>query len=198
MKIVVSGKHIDVGESLKSYIEENVANHVKKHFDQVISVNVSLSKQKHVFKADIMVNDSTGKGIVIRSQGSDGDAYKSVDEAITKMDKQLVRYQKKIKNHKHKRMKEEVADMININATKYVISPHNEDEAECFDNNPAIIAEKSAEIEKLSISDAVMKMDLSNLPAMMFINANNSRINMVYYRPDGNIAWVDVPVNAGK
>ena len=108
-----------------------------------------------------------------------------------KIEKQLRRYKNRIKNHKV--TKESEFDLIS--GTKYVISPLEEEDIENIEKSPTIIAEKVSGIENLSVKDAVMKMDLLNLPALLFINDASKKLNLVYYRKDGNISWIDTKVN---
>lgn len=185
MQVQVSGQQIDIGASLKGYVEERACSTVEKYFEDAISFHVNFSKQVHLFYCDIILNDGTGRNVV-RSKAEADEIYHCFDLALAKLEKQLRRYKSKIQD-KQSRMK--TADAIEkIAATKYVISSTESDlEAE----NPVIIAEKPHEILSLSVSDAVMAMDLENLPALLFKNAKTGRINVVYYRKDGNISWVD-------
>ena len=109
---------------------------------------------------------------------------------MAKLEKQLRKYKSKLKNHHTGKIK---ISEIAFEGTKYVISSQDqENNSDSNDpDNPVIIAEKPVEILKLSVKEAVMKMDLENLPAVVFKNVNNDRTNVVYYRKDGNISWVD-------
>ena len=193
MQINIKGKHLDLGDSLRNTIESKVNSYVTKYFENAINANVSITKQRHLFEVEISVNEGTGTGVVLRSHGEHGDVYKGVEDALHKLDKQLRRYKTKIKNHSKRCSKEIIADMIN--STHYTIAPHSLDEAQNYDNNPTIIAEQDHNLENLSVSDAVMKMDLSKVPFLIFINASTKKVNAIYYREDGNIAWVDTKVS---
>lgn len=190
MQITVSGKGVDVGAALQSHIETQLEEHVKKYIDRVTSVSVVISREAHLFRVDITGNLGTHSGLVVRSRGSSEDVYAAFDEALEKASKQLRRYKRKITNH-HKLTHEQQAEVINhSSATKYVISP---DAGEHDEEKQAglIIAEKPTAIEKMTVSEAVMKMDLQDLPAVMFFNSAHGRLNVVYRRADGNISWVD-------
>lgn len=191
MQIEVSGQHISIGESLKSYVEGRVNDVVRKYFENAPSAKIHFSKQNHDMLCHIMVNDGTGRHMVIKSDAKSEEIYHSFDLAIIKIEKQLRKYKSKLKSH-HKQTK---ISEVNIDAIKYTISPNSfTDEAgsdEIEEGNPAIVAEKPTQIHPLSVSEAVMKMDLQNLPALMFENKKTGRINVVYYRKDGNISWVD-------
>jgi ribosomal subunit interface protein len=191
MKINVSGQHMDLGDAFRNHIEDSLKKNVKKYFENAVNANVALSKDRHhLFSTEIVVNEGTGTGVVIKGDSQDADAYRSFDVALAKIEKQLRRYKSRIKEHQ----KDKEARLAFYDATKYIMSPFadGDDSAHHMDA-PAIIAEMETKIEKLSVGDAVMKMDLLDVPALMFINAKTGRINQVYYRKDGNIAWVDNP-----
>ncbi|HEU5047809.1 MAG TPA: ribosome-associated translation inhibitor RaiA [Rickettsiales bacterium] len=184
MKILISGKNIEVGASLQAHIEKRLAEVVHKHLDRVVNLNVVMTKEGYRYKCDINGNTGTSSGVMIKSTGTSEDVYASFDMAADKIEKQLRRYKRRITNH-HK-VSEEPAPVVV--AKKYVIKDHEE---EVHDDAPVVIAEKPTEIETLTVSAAVMKMDLADLPALMFFNSANGRINVVYKRADGNISWVD-------
>ncbi|PCJ24535.1 MAG: ribosomal subunit interface protein [Rickettsiales bacterium] len=186
MQISVSGQQMSVGASLQEYVKERAVEVVSKYFENAPSARVSFSKQGRVFVCDIMVNDGTGRGMVIKSNSSGDEVYNSFDAAIIKIEKQLRKYKSKLKDH-HKRMK---VSQITPESVKYIIAPTSVAE-ELVEDNPVIVAEKPISVLPLSVSDAVMKMDLEDLPALMFENAKTGKMNVVYYRKDGNISWVD-------
>jgi len=191
MQVSVSGQHLSIGLSLQEYVKERMGGSIKKYFDHAPSATVHFNKQNHHFSCDIVVNDGTGRHIVIKSNASSDDVYFAFDAAISKIEKQLRKYKSKLKDHSSKMKVSEVIPTT----TKYVISPTKiDDEVEDQEidlDNPVIVAEKATKILKLSVGQAVMKMDLEDLPALMFRNVKTDRINVVYYRKDGNISWVD-------
>ncbi|HEY2113320.1 MAG TPA: sigma 54 modulation/S30EA ribosomal C-terminal domain-containing protein, partial [Dongiaceae bacterium] len=65
------------------------------------------------------------------------------------------------------------------------------------DGPPTVVAEMKAEILALTVSEAVMRLDLADSGALMFVNRAHGGLNMVYRRPDGNIGWVDPKGNRG-
>ncbi len=190
MKVTISGHHMSTGSSLQEYVTERASGVVLKYFPNAISANVLFEKEGYLYICDINLNEGTGRKILIRSSCSSDDPYSSFDSALMKLEKQLRRYKSKISDKSTRAKTSEAIEVIA--ATKYVISPNREViEEDIEEDHPVIIAEKKLEIETLSVSDAVMKMDLGNLPALMFKNIKNDRINVVYYRKDGNISWVD-------
>lgn len=185
MKIIVSGKHMSVGESLQAHIEHRIEEGITKYLDRVTSVNVVVTKDGYLFKVDINGNTGTSSGVTIKSSASGDDVYTTFDAAAGKIEKQLRRYKRKLTNH-HKQAHPEALVSQAVTGRKYVI----QDQEEATDS-PLVIAEKATAIETLTVSEAVMKMDLAELPALMFFNSANGSLNVVYRRADGNISWVD-------
>lgn len=185
MQTSVSGKQIAIGAALQEHVKERLTKAVTKYFDRAINADVVFSKEAHLFRADLLVNEGTGTGIIIKATAAASEIYEAFDTALIRIEKQLRRYKRRIKNHH----KPKPADMV-LEAKKYVIS-HAGEEEEGAEEMPLIIAEKVTQIEKLTVSEAVMRMDLQQLPALLFINIANGRLNVVYNRADGNISWVD-------
>lgn len=190
MSISVSAQHISIGNNLQEYSKERATQVVKKYFTDIINIDIHFSKEGFNFKCDIIVKYGSGKHNIVKSNDSCNDIYVAFDKAMSKLEKQLRKYKSKFKNHHTGKVK---ISEIAHEGTKYIISSQTDNEnSNSEDNdNPIIIAEKPVEILKLSVKEAVMKMDLENLPAVVFKNINNDRINIVYYRKDGNISWVD-------
>ena len=183
MNIAVNGQHMSVGIALESYIDEKLQHIITKYFDNATNGKVHFIKEGHLFRCNIIVHDGTGRHTIIKSSASCDDSYSAFDMALAKSEKQLRKYKSKLKD-RHNRIKLSESS----EAIKYVIAPTREDQK---DNNPVIIAEKPIYVDQLSVEEAVMKMDLENLPTVMFKNTNTGRINVVYYRDDGNISWLD-------
>ena len=184
MKISVSGIHLDVGTALQEYVEAELTEVVNKYFEKAISADVVFTKVRHLFRADIMVNEGTGTNHVIKASAEDDDVYAAFSIAAARAEKQLRRYKRRIKAHRAVSAKE-------LSGTKYVIPATSGEEDNDSGDAPLIIAEKPAVIEELTVSDAVMRMDLGQLPALMFINKKTGAVNVVYKREDGNISWID-------
>lgn len=184
MQVSISGQKIQIGEALKEYVEEQLALNTTKYFEDAVSATVQFSKERHLFIAQVVVNEGTGNNVLIKAQGEASDIYAAFDTAVDRVAKQLRRYKRRIKNH-HKRGNPKATGI------KYVLASDGQEMPEEGESAPLIIAEKATEIEELSVSDAVMRMDLMDLPAVLFINRKTNSINVVYRRQDGNISWVD-------
>jgi ribosomal subunit interface protein len=188
MKITITGKQMKVGSALQEYVKENVEVSIKKYFENAISAHVTFSKETHLFVTDIVVNEGVSNQLYYKSQAKEDNVYACFDRALDRMEKQLRRYKRRIKDHH----KQGVGEATALAAMKYVISDDGQDFEESSEiDNPLIIAEKQTAIESLTVADAVMRMNLANLPALVFINKKTSNFNVVYKRLDGNISWID-------
>ncbi len=197
MHIVISGKHLSVGESLKSHASDFLQKHIKKYFSNAVNAHVTISKNSDEFHTNVMVNDGVVSHMTVNSEAHDSDAYKCVEKAIKKVEKQLERYKNRIKNHRKTKYND-----IALEARKYIINDFSDDEdltkSEDSECGPTIVAEKPVTLKVLSVRDAVMHMNLQSIPAMTFVNASNYKLSLVYQRPDGNIAWVDTRVDMSQ
>jgi ribosomal subunit interface protein len=187
MNLTVKGKNIDVGDSLRSHIAENLERMFEKYFSNPIEASVTLSKQSHIFTAQLSVH--VGRGILLQSEAGADQAYAAYDLAAEHMAKRLRRYKRRLRDH-HR----DTAD--SYRAAQFILAAEmGVEEAEHGaangDASPAIIAEMQTDIPTLTVGEAVMRMDLSDTKAMMFHNRAHGGLNMVYRRNDGNIGWVD-------
>lgn len=185
MNVTVKGKQIDVGDALRDYVSDNLGGAVKKYFPNPVDGQVTFSKSAHLYTADINIH--VGRGIVLQSHGEAGEPYPAFDAGLAKLNRQLNRYKQRLLDHQHKA---EEAPLV----PSYVIEHNNE--AEIANDQPMVIAEMTTPVATLTVSEAVMRMDLADLPALLFKNSAHGGLNMVYRRPDGNIGWVDPAGNS--
>ncbi len=184
MSITVKGKQIDVGDALRGYIEDNLGQAVSKYFPESYDAQVVLSRDAHLFVANIQVHVDHS-GLILQSHGEAGEPYPSFDAALEKLSSQLQRYKARIANHRRR----EKSESAHSAALTYVLRPQEEDKAD--HDQPVVVAEMETRIDTLTVSEAVMRMDLADLPALLFRNSAHGGLNMVYRRTDGNIGWVD-------
>jgi ribosomal subunit interface protein len=188
MQLTINGKQLDVGAALRSYIETQIPAVVGKYFENPTDGHVTMSKQGHEIRADIAVH--VGKGILLQGHAMAGDAYAAFDQAAEHVGKRLRRYKRRLRDHHRERP--DNADVLP--ALQYVLEAEADTEngdAADEPDQPVIVAELETAIENLTAGEAVMRMDLANLPAMMFRNVAHGGLNMIYRRADGNIGWVD-------
>jgi len=179
MKIQVEGKQMDVGEALTKHVTEAIEKVSSKYFEKPIEVKVIFSKENNFFHSEILIHAS--KGINLQANAKADDAYPAFDGSLDVLEGRLRKYSKRLKEH-HKRIGEEAKEFIN----SYVVEAPDEETAE-----HVVIAEIENPVETISVADAVMRLELAGLNALMFRNIADNKINMVYLREDGNIGWVN-------
>lgn len=197
MELAIHGKQMDVGDALRTHVTSRLEEINAKYFNRAIDVNVTFSPEGHSFiKAHVSLR--VGKDIMVQATAIESNAYLAFDSAAEKVAKQLSRYKRRLRDH-HERL-EQTPETELTKARDYVLAIKemeglSEKEVEAEDvpqgDDPLIIAEISTNIQKMSVSDAVMRMDLSGQSALLFRNPKNNRLNMVYRRTDGNIGWVE-------
>ena len=189
MQITVIGKQLDVGNALRQHVIGTLETAVEKYFDHAIEATVTLTKQAHLYVVQISVH--FGKGMLVQAKASANEVYPACDFACDRVAKQLRRYKRRLRDHHSNRDQYEQA---RIDATHYVIAQEDEDHSD--DENvsgfePVIVAETPDRIDTLSVGEAVMRLDLGDIPALMFRNGKHGGLNVVYRRADGNIGWLD-------
>jgi ribosomal subunit interface protein len=191
MDISVKGKNLDVGDALRGHAEDNLSSAVDKYFMRATDASVVFTRQGRLLRADISVHPGP-RGLLVQGRHESDDPYTAFDGALERISKQLRRYKRRLANH-HKGQ-----GAATMPALQYVIQPDHEDEEIAEDAQPVIIAEMPEEIATLTVSEAVMRMDLADLPVTMFHDGTTSRLNVVYHRVDGNIGWIDPSDNDSK
>lgn len=120
--------------------------------------------------------------------------YVAFDQAAEHLAKRLRRHKRRLRDHhKQQSLETQPADHYVLAATKDDDEPAGEGAA----GQPTVIAEMKAEIPTLTVSEAVMRLDLADSGALMFVNRAHGGLNMVYRRPDGNVGWIDPKGNSG-
>jgi ribosomal subunit interface protein len=189
MDIRVSGHQIDTGAALQEHASDRLTSIVEKHFSRALSSTVTFGKAPaSAFAADIILH--VNHGLILKSHGQAHDAHVAFDQAAEKIEKQLRRYRRRIKDRHeqadHAAREEEAAYTI------FSPLPDVQDDAEVVTADaPPVIAETRVDIPECSVSDAVMMLDLRHTNALFFKNAGTGRHNMVYRRNDGSIGWVE-------
>lgn len=191
MRYQISGKQIDIGEALQTHVKTELSEILGKYAGRPTEASVVFSKSGHEFVCEAVVHLSTG--LTAQATGKATEIYGSFDTSAEKMDKQLRRYKRRLKDHHAGRSQPvELSD-----AGSYILEPREEsDEAEHDSVNAMIVAEMETKIPSLSVGEAVMQMEIASAPVLVFRNEKHSGINVVYRRDDGNIGWID-PVATG-
>lgn len=185
MQLSVNGKQLDVGDALRDHIRDSMDRILDKYFGDAIEVAVTLSRQGHRHQAQVLTH--IGRGIQLQAQGVAEGPYNAFDLAADHLAKRLRRYKRRLRDHHKDQGGAEEA----LPAQQYVLADNSGELAEEVGDGPVVIAEMTTDIPLLTVSEAVMRMDLADLPALMFRNRSHGGLNMVYRRPDGNVGWID-------
>lgn len=190
MQVQVSGKHVDVGDALRLRVTDEITSSIGKYFDRGGNADVTVSREGHSFRVDCAVQLASGQQL--RSHGLGNDAHMAFDAALHKVETRIRRYKQKLKSHSVAATAKavETASYFVLRAPEEEVDDnHWEDEGEA----PArmVIAETDQTIKSLTVSGAVMELDLTEAQTVVFRNAAHGGLSVVYRRPDGNIGWID-------
>ncbi len=187
MRIQVSGKQIDIGDALRTHVEDRLMEAVGKYFDRPVDSVVTFSKDRHEFCADSSVHLPTG--MIVQAKARAGEIYASFEGALDRMEKQLRRYKRRLRDH-HRAREEPILAM---EASSYILEGglDDEDYNEPDTLQPVIVAEMETRVPHLSVGEAVMQMELAGAHLLVFWNDAHGGVNVVYTRDDGNIGWID-------
>ncbi len=183
MQVTVKGIHLDVGEALTGHVETTLATMAEKYFQgRAIDGTVTVTKEKN-HRFTVLVSLRVARGDVLEATSEGEEVYPAFDNAVEKLSSRLRRYKDKLRDHHRKE------DPAQLHTAAYTtFSSENEAEG---GNEPAVIAEMEMPIQTLAVADAVMQLELRDLPFLMFRNPGTQGYNVVYRRKDGNIGWID-------
>lgn len=189
MSVRVSGKHMEIGEAFRTRIEDKIQDAVSKYFDGGYSSQVTVEKSGSRFTADCKIHLDTG--VVMQATGEGQEPHFAFDGASERLEKRLRRYKRRLKDHHGGNGQ---SKMMELPYT--VMDSGNDDDDEIpEDYAPVIVAESSKVVRTMSVASAVMALDMTDEPVLIFRNAGNDALNVVYRRTDGNIGWVDAANN---
>jgi len=183
MALRISGKNLDVGDAYRTHVEERLGDALRKYFDGGFTGHVILEREGSWFRTDCTLHLDTG--IALQATGRAQEAHQSLDIAADRIEKRLRRYHRRLKDHRPPNRAETAP------AQSYVIAALDEEQDVAADYAPTIIAEETTHLETMTVAMAVLAMDLSDLPLVIFRNAGHGGINVVYRRGDGHIGWID-------
>ena len=190
MQVQVSGKHVDVGDALRTRVDDELQSSIGKYFERGGDAEVVVSREGHAFRVDCLVNLASGQQLQSHALG--GDAHGAFDAALHKIETRIRRYKRRLKSHTVAASAKEAET-----AALYVLrTPDDvdEDEWEASAQRPPaamVVAETEAVLRTMTVSMAVMELDLTETQTIVFRNAAHGGLSVVYRRPDGNIGWID-------
>ena len=186
MQYQITGKQIDIGEALQIHVKEELGGVVQKYAERPTDAQVVFSKSAHEFVCEAIVHLSTG--LTAQAKASATEIYAAFDQCAEKMEKQLRRYKRRLKDHH----KDRVDPVEVFGGASYILaSEEGQDEADDATLQPMIIAEMETRIPSLSVGEAVMQMEHAHAPVLVFRNEKTEGMNVVYRRDDGNVGWID-------
>ena len=200
MQLTVTGKQVDVGDALRRHVESALEAILGKYFGTAIDAHAVFAREAHLIRSEISLH--IGRGIVINSGAAAPDHYLAFDAAAERLAKQVRRYKRRLRDYHGKARGSTERPEV---ARSFVLAPFDEEadddateaggaeagESAVDGAPPVIIAEMSTELPQLTVSEAVMRMDLADAPLLLFRNRSHGELNVVYRRGDGNIGWLD-------
>jgi ribosomal subunit interface protein len=205
MQITVSGKQLDLSDALRFRVSDMLETIARKYFGDALEANVTFSRARSFFTCDINVH--AGRGLTLRGEGEAADANSAFDDAAEHIAKRLRRYRRRVNEHARDMAQQRETPETLEAAQHYILQQRDEDSATAEDVTPGkeaptanglanghfatVIAESPSVIARLTVGEAVMRMDLADQPVVMFRNAVSGQLNVVYRRDDGHIGWID-------
>jgi ribosomal subunit interface protein len=183
VRVKITGRGIDVGENLRKFISDEVLNLIDKYIGVVADATVTVKKDSRLFRIESILQ--IGKGLTLKTDGSGEDPYRAFSLSLEKLEERIKRHKNRVVTSKDRLTKWEEKGHY---ATNYVLERKGNDND---DEEHLVIAEQNRYVMFSTVSDAVMKLDLSESSVVMFKNADSGKINVVYKRSDGHIGWID-------
>jgi len=182
---------------LRGRVSERTDEVLRKYFDGNYSGHITLSKDGFGFRTDCALH--LDSGITLEADSNAADAYASADQALLMIEKRLRRYKSRLKDRSARKAHAASAALAEMNAPtldapSYVIEAPGESDDEVTGYSPVIIAEATTSLKRLSVSEAVMELDLTGAACIVFQHGGSGRVNIIYRRADGNVGWIDPPV----
>jgi ribosomal subunit interface protein len=199
MPLRVSGKNIDIGDALRQRLTARVAEALDKYVDGRWSGHVTVEKEGTGFRTECALH--LASGVTLEASGRGHDAYASADGAVEHIEKRLRRHKRRLDDRaKHRRngngAPAAAAEAEGVAASYIVTAPDHASEEEVGEFDAAVIAESTTALKRLSVSEAVVELDLTGAPVVVFRHAGHGRVNIVYRRRDGHVGWIDPPAGA--
>lgn len=193
MTLRISGKNMDIGEALRAQVQERVDAAVAKYFDGAVTGHVTVEKEGTGFRTECVIHLPTG--VTLESQGMAHDAYAAFDQSAHRIEKRLRRHKRRLRDHQSDAKGNKIAPVEAAYAILEAPAEEADEGIEVAEEgySPVVIAESTRALHRRSVSEAVLELDLTGAPFLIFLHAGTGRLNVVYRRHDGAIGWIDPP-----
>lgn len=195
MGLRVSGKNFDIGEAMRQHVFDRVVAAAGKYFDGSVTGHVIVEHEGSGYRANCTLHLTSG--VTLQVEGRAHDPYISFDQAADRLEKRLRRYKRRLKDH-HAGAANGTTGVPSGSAAgeteivaDYVIEAPDADASEENEYNAVVVAEHSAALRTMAVAAAVLELDFTGAPVLVFRHASSGRVNVVYRRSDGNIGWID-------
>lgn len=192
MTTQITGKNVETSEAFSAYVGDKITAVVAKYLTREADSHVRVEKERGIFRTNCSVR--LASGLTLESEGEGGDAYASADNAIHKLETRVRRHKSRLKSHSAKGHGPRNLDVVN--ARDYVVSVTDDDTDPANESAPLIIAEHNRPVHEMTVSEAVMNLDVTDQSFLIFRNAGHGGLNVVYRRTDGHIGWIDASPEA--
>ena len=189
MSFRVSGKNIEIGAALQDHARNKMSAIIGKYFETEVSGHVTLEPEGSGFRADMFVHLTNG--VTVQAEGRAHEAYACFDQAAERVDKRLRRHKRRLKDrHSGPGLADRPDQQLLGTMASYVIETPTDDDVSA-DFSPVVVAETKTPLKHLSVSAAVLELDMSGAPLLVFRHSTSAQVNIVYRRTDGHIGWID-------
>jgi ribosome hibernation promoting factor len=186
MRVSMAGRHMEMTDALRAHVEKCL-DKVEGHFDRVIDADVVLSveKRRHIAEVTLHAN-----GVRIHGKESSSDMYASVDAAVAKLDKQILKYKDRLNRHAARKGAKGVDDgeyFHNIIEMRDAEEPVSEDA-------PArhrVVLHETLPMKPMNVEEATLQLELSDENFIVFSNADTQQVNVLYTRDDGTFGLIE-------
>ncbi|MGE0055457.1 MAG: ribosome-associated translation inhibitor RaiA [Hyphomicrobium sp.] len=196
MTIQITGKNVEVGDAYQTYVSDKIRSLLQKYVSRDLNGHVRLEKERGLFKTNCSVR--LANGLLLEAHGEGGDAYQSADAAVDRLETRVRKYKQRLKSHDASRSNAALEGGFDARDAIVSVAEDDEGGAPSTAEHPLIIAETQRNVLELSVSEAVMQLDLTEAPFLIFRNAGSGGVNLVYRRQDGHIGWIDADVPKQK
>lgn len=187
MRYQISGKQIDIGEALQTHVKAELGETVEKYAQRPTEAVVVFSRNGHEMVCESTIHLSTG--LTATAKGQAGEVYAAFESCRERLDKQMRRHKRRLRDHHHDRHARPVE--FGDGAAYILAATEEPEESDSTDLTPIVIAEMETRVPEVSVGEAVMQMELSGQKMLVFRNEGHGGVNVIYRREDGNIGWID-------